>query len=309
MDLLQLKYFREIARDGSITKAAERLTISQPALSKTLRNLETELGLLLFDRVGRGIRLNADGQYFFEAVDRALNVLEEATQNLKSRGAMENRTVTLINLIPEYYTWFMDAFLAEAEGIPLREIFLESTMEDTLYNGGADAALSFHGSDRCDFINETLLEDELLLMLPPGHPGFGTDRVLPEQFSQEAIIAYYSDLGIPQAVRSVIKTPSYQVSDLMMVVRLVEQGYGVSVIPSYLWLQMQPKLKFLREKDRAPRVLPVHMNGFRHHIIITYSSVRPVSKNTRQFIRFARDYFSREQTRLAQFRHGGYRDK
>lgn len=309
MDLLQLKYFREIARDNSVTRTAERLMISQPALSKSLRNLETELGLPLFDRVGRGIKLNADGQYFFEAVDRALNVLEEASYHLKSRGIQENRTVTLINLIPEYYTWFMDAFLAEANGIPLREIFLESTVEDTLYNGDADAALSFQGTDRCDFINETLLEDELLLMLPPEHPGFGTDRVLPEQFCQEAIIAYYFDLGIPHAIQSMIKNPSYQVSDLMMVVRLVEQGYGVSVIPSYLWLQIQPKLRFLRERGRTPKVLPIHMDSGGHHVIITYSDVRPVSQNSRWFIQFAKDYFSREQTRLERFRRSGYQEE
>jgi len=62
MELLQLKYFRTIARFEHMTRAAEELHIAQPALSKTVSLLEKELGVLLFDRRGRNIFLNQYGK-------------------------------------------------------------------------------------------------------------------------------------------------------------------------------------------------------------------------------------------------------
>ena len=62
MDLLQLKYFCAIVEEGHMTRAAARLSIAQPALSASLGRLEKELGVSLFDRVGRNICLNECGQ-------------------------------------------------------------------------------------------------------------------------------------------------------------------------------------------------------------------------------------------------------
>ena len=75
MELLQLRYFCTVAHYQSVTRAAAELMISQPALSKSLRNLETELGVKLFDRTGRGIQLNSTGNYFYREVVSALSGL------------------------------------------------------------------------------------------------------------------------------------------------------------------------------------------------------------------------------------------
>lgn len=68
MDLLQLKYFCAIVEEGHMTRAAARLSIAQPALSASLGRLEKELGVSLFDRVGRNIYLNECGQSFYAFV-------------------------------------------------------------------------------------------------------------------------------------------------------------------------------------------------------------------------------------------------
>lgn len=63
MELLQLKYFRELAQSQHLSKTAEKLHIAQPSLSQTLRRLETELDTPLFDRVGKRIVLNDYGKF------------------------------------------------------------------------------------------------------------------------------------------------------------------------------------------------------------------------------------------------------
>ena len=79
MELQQLEYFVVIAECENLTKAAQRLHVSQPSLSRTLHALEDELGTMLFDRIGRNIVLNDAGQI---ALERALGVLD-STDTIK----------------------------------------------------------------------------------------------------------------------------------------------------------------------------------------------------------------------------------
>ena len=72
MELTQLEYFLEVARRQHITQAAEALNITQPALSKTIARLEDDLGVKLFDREGKGIRLNEYGQTALHYAERIL---------------------------------------------------------------------------------------------------------------------------------------------------------------------------------------------------------------------------------------------
>ena len=81
MNLQQLEYFQEIARTQNMTKSAERLHVSQPALSSTLKALENELGISLFDRKGRSLVLNHTGQEFLKNVNSIFDILNRSRQH------------------------------------------------------------------------------------------------------------------------------------------------------------------------------------------------------------------------------------
>lgn len=78
MELHQLRYFVQVAKLESISGAAERLHVSQPALSKSIAKLEDELDTQLFDRVGKRIYLNNRGRLFLEGVEKSLHDLSDA---------------------------------------------------------------------------------------------------------------------------------------------------------------------------------------------------------------------------------------
>lgn len=83
MSLSQLRYFVAIAEEGHMGRAAQRLHVSQPPLSRQLRDLEHELGTALFERTSKGMRLLDSGERFLSHVRRALSELDAATRDLQ----------------------------------------------------------------------------------------------------------------------------------------------------------------------------------------------------------------------------------
>jgi LysR family transcriptional regulator, cyn operon transcriptional activator len=90
MELRHLRYFVSVAEAASVSKAASRINVSQPALSRQIRDLETELGVRLFDRVGRRIRLTAEGE---DLLERSRDVLARAASLGERAGALSGGAV------------------------------------------------------------------------------------------------------------------------------------------------------------------------------------------------------------------------
>src|SRR5580700_3809958 len=100
MELQQLKYFREVAAREHVTRAAEKLFVSQSAISRAVTQLEEELGVPLFYRQGRAVVLSRYGRLFLEHVNRALSILESGKRLLReqSGGRIRNRIAWLSTL-------------------------------------------------------------------------------------------------------------------------------------------------------------------------------------------------------------------
>ena len=82
MNLLQLRYFVELAHTRHFTRAAERLCITQPSLSHAITQLETELGVPLFERSGRSTALTRFGEQFLTCAQQTLSTLDEGVDAL-----------------------------------------------------------------------------------------------------------------------------------------------------------------------------------------------------------------------------------
>src|SRR5690625_3545972 len=80
MELRQIKYFIEVAKREHVTKAANALHVAQSAVSRQIFNLEAELGVDLFIREGRNVKLTAVGKIFLEHMEQAIHVIDDAKQ-------------------------------------------------------------------------------------------------------------------------------------------------------------------------------------------------------------------------------------
>lgn len=111
MELLQLKYFMKVAKVQHMTKAANELYISQSSLSRTINRLEEDLGVELFKRDGRQIKLNEYGNIFLKRVEKAFYELEEGKIEIKELFGMKSRTITvgatITMLLPDVFKEFL----------------------------------------------------------------------------------------------------------------------------------------------------------------------------------------------------------
>jgi DNA-binding transcriptional LysR family regulator len=171
MDLLQLKYFQTVARLEHMTKAARQLSIAQPSLSQTIARLEEELGVPLFDRKGREIRLNQFGMVFLRRVERIFGELEDARREIADLAGMEHGRIALAVVIPQILPDLLRSFLAEHPHVSFHLFHQHSseTVKQQLEQGEIDLCITSPPIEQAGIGWISLMREEIYLMVPPDH--------------------------------------------------------------------------------------------------------------------------------------------
>ncbi|MGW1377779.1 LysR family transcriptional regulator [Streptomyces sp. NPDC002446] len=189
MDLLSLRYFRVVARREHISRAAEELRVAQPSVSRTVARLEAELGVPLFDRQGRAIRLNRYGAAFLTRVERALDELDDARREVADAAGLDDGSVAVAaeTLLP--LTELLAGFRAAHPGVTVRclqatpEVMLERLRAREVDFCVASQPLAGPGLGAV-----RLLREEVLLCVPAGHPLAGRGRLAVTDIAEEPFI-------------------------------------------------------------------------------------------------------------------------
>lgn len=95
MEFLQLQYFQAVARHEHMTNTAKELNVSQPSLSNSIQRLEKNLGVPLFERQGRNIKLNEFGKTYLQRVEQAFMELEEGQRELTDMAGLEHGVISI----------------------------------------------------------------------------------------------------------------------------------------------------------------------------------------------------------------------
>src|SRR3984957_5142186 len=243
MELQQLKYFREVAEREHVTRAAEKLFVSQSAVSRAVTQLEEELGVPLFYRQGRAVALSPYGRLFLEHATRALNVLESGKRLLNEQTGGESGTVSLgflhslgIEMVPrlikEYrrkHPRIQFALLVQHSG---------ELLMGELVAGSIDLCLSVPGMFvQSDVAWSHLLDEELLIALPQSHR-LATKRTLNlRELSSEPFLA----LSPEHTLRiifdklctdsSFLPKIAFEGMDVATLRGLIAAGLGIALLP------------------------------------------------------------------------------
>ncbi|HRO60580.1 MAG TPA: LysR substrate-binding domain-containing protein [Burkholderiaceae bacterium] len=174
IETTSLRYFREVALQGSLRQAAERLFVAQSALSRQISVLERELGVALFERRARGMTLTPAGRLFLEYADESrarLEALRAAIHEfeLLERGHVDIACVEglLSGLMPD----FVEAFVAEHPGLTLNIAAMGShAVAEAVAEHQVDLGIVFGQSPRRDLVELATSRQPLCAIVSPRHP-------------------------------------------------------------------------------------------------------------------------------------------
>lgn len=289
------RVFYTVAKCGSLTRAAEELYISQPAVSQSIKQLETQLGVSLFNRTRRGMELSAQGgKVIFAEVERALALLKEAENRLAQVQASATGTIRIgaSDTIFEYF--LADKIVDFHEKFPAVKIELMADFTpDTIEKLKADRCdvafvnlpievdpeLELEGN--CMRLNDIFIASDKFQELSAGVISLSKLKKYPlimmdkNTVARHALDAFMGRMGVE--LTAAIEVGSW---DLMK--RLVEKGMGIGVIPrEYATAKLEEGALF---EVRTDPVLPVRSVG------MLLPKNQPVSYALHSFI----EYFRKE---------------
>lgn len=190
-DLAELRALAAAVRHGSIGAAAKDLGVSQPALSKRLRQLETVVGVPLLERSPRGVTPTAAGRQLLFPVGRVLDELAEVDRTvLQLRGRPRSLRLAASAAIAEsLLPSLLATFHGQAGRDPVELIVCNSILvRELIASGRADVGIAGSGPGE-DVGRHVLAEDELVLALPAGHPWTAIDAVPAAELCSSRLVA------------------------------------------------------------------------------------------------------------------------
>jgi DNA-binding transcriptional LysR family regulator len=265
MNLNHLAIFHAIAEAGSISRGAERLLISQPAVSKQLKELERAMGTPLMNRMPRGVRLNEAGvllaayaKRLFAVADEAQRAMDELRGMQRGRLSVGASTTIGVYLLPEVFVKFRQ----EYPGVQMHlEIADSQSIRERLASGAIDVGLAQAPVEGDEFESSVFMEDELVAIAPFRHP-LATRRLVKVQtLCREPFVVREVGSGgqslIERALadRGLNVRPILSLGNTEAIKRAVVAGLGVAIVSRLtIGLELQAKrLAVVRLSDLSIR--------------------------------------------------------
>lgn len=256
MELSQLAYFRAVARTEHFTRAAEELHITQPSLSKAIANLEGELGVPLFDREGKRVRLNPYGAAFLERVEQILSLTDEAAFFIRDMKEGERGHVRIGSSFPitppsPVYYYQYSFFQAHPQVALSLSVRAGGQIESLLEQRELDFGISLCPASRAGITSRPLYTDKLGIIVGPGHPLASARSAPLESLAGEAFLCNSSAPDPNDSARYLCAQAGYEPKILYegesaeLIGESVAMGRGVSFVS-------QARFQFFQHRPDRP---------------------------------------------------------
>lgn len=244
LEIRHLKSLKAIAETGKLGLAAERVFLTQSALSHQIRALETHYDIVLFQRSTQGLRFTPAGQRLLGLANELLPLIDKAERDLirlKSDQSGELRIVLECHTCFDWLTPVMDAF---RRAWPEVEIDLVAGFHSDpwhlLYEGKADVVIGGlpYANNMSDLVHTPLFKFEIMAVLPTDHALRNKNRLVAEDFSEQTLITYPVPEERIDVIRQVLKPANIQFNRrtaelTIAIMQLVASRRGLAALPSW----------------------------------------------------------------------------
>lgn len=292
MNFRKLKIFYETATELNMTKVAKKLYISQPSISQAIHEIEEELDVILFDRIGKKLFLTEEGNIYLSYARRILNLYEEGlktisdmSKNEKGRIKIGASTTIGIYILPDIIKEFLQNYesievsLSVNNSEEIEKMVLENQVDFAFIEGRAF-------SD--EIIKEDMWEDELIFISSAYHKWNKKKELQKQDITHEKLIMREIGSGTREVVEGFLENNNIDYSIFMelgnteAIKKSVEANLGVSCLSKRSVIERieSGKLKGFRIKGkRITRMLS-----------LIYHKDKFLSNNIKKFIEYSKQY-------------------
>lgn len=261
LDWEKLRLFELVAEAGSFTEAARRLHMSQPALSRQISALETQIGAKLFHRHARGLAMTHEGEQLRAATHDMQDRLEHARQAIDASRQRPSGEIRVTTTVSFGSTWlarqlgdFLDLYPDISVSLQLADTDVDLARRE------ADVAIRFHVPFQAELVQRPLFPIRYFLCASPDYLArHGTPARL-EELSQHRLVAYGA--AAPDYLKSINwaleagqegapRTAALTINNSAGVLQAVEAGIGIAVLPSYL-IRFSGKVRVILPEVEGP---------------------------------------------------------
>jgi len=267
MDLGELQVFLTVAREGSFSRAAERLYRTQPAVSLAIRKLEDSLGQPLFVRGARPVRLTDAGALLREYAERLINLRDEVKKSLLELDGLKRGELSLgvnessIHALLPALAQFRE--LHPGVQVRLHRMFSRDIPHEVVNYRLDLGAVSFVPRETQLQATE-ILKDELTLVVPPKHVLAKKREVEIEELAKESFIAHIVESPFRRKVIELFarhRTPlnmPIEMPTIESIKRFVQMGMGVAIVPR-MCVTWEIEHGWLKELKLRQMSIPRHL--------------------------------------------------
>ncbi len=248
MELAKLRYFYEVAKLGHVTKAAEKIHIAQPALTKAIKQLEEELGVPLFYKKGRNILLTAYGEYLQNKLEGILPQIDTVPAELARLKQQQRNTVKLNVLAAS--TVVTDAVVGYKKKHP--EVIFQLIQNET--ETDCDVSVSMQSAETCGlpfFIEKCVMAENIYLAVPKTSPYASRTAIALREVKDEGFVQLFGS----RAFRSICDkfcayadfkpNISFESDSPVAVRNIIGAHAGVGFWPEYSWGKVSSDIALL----------------------------------------------------------------
>lgn len=241
MDVRQLEMFRAVAEEGAFTRAAERLHVSQSAISRQLQLLEQELGTMLLRRTGRGVSLTAHGELLLSAANRINREIQDAVSQISDTLALQRGLLSLgggmtvsLYILPKLLKKFRSLY----RNVDLRITTGESDLLlKLLRTGQVDLALLTLPIVAADLQVQPVLKEEMVVVTSGNHPLTRRRTVEARNLRRYPFVLFESGSNTRKVLDEFLLEEQSPVNVVMetenveIIKAMVASGLGVTLLP------------------------------------------------------------------------------
>ena len=283
MELLQLKYFLAVAESEHMTNTAKQLHIAQPALTQSIHRLEQELGVSLFERAGRGIRLSPAGAYVRDRVKPAMETLENVARDVQLFQQGEQDVVRVG--VHAASGVAIDGIAAYSELNP--HVSFEITQDEReRHRDVIVTTITPRGSSTVENAVEKMPFSERIGIAVPAGSALGETASLAE-FANERFIALAGSRRFREvcdtfcARRAFTPHIAFESDNPLVVKKMIGLGLGVGFWPDHSWGELDPK---------SCRLVHLQETEFMRDVIVAKTSRCTPDSEAQRFYEFLLDY-------------------